>query len=215
MEPFRPVEPEPFTPADFEVPMAPGVRVGGGAASSGTRVLRLALGVALLVTAVGLAFAVGRATSPATSPAANTVPQGPGGGAQGGVPTGPEPGASADPNAQPGRSLNPNANGQPGGFPGDDNGGFGRDQGRGGVSMAGTVVSATATSVTITLASGQTVTLPIDGNTTFHQQAAATQADVMAGRRVLVQIAGGFGEEGDDEDEGGGAPIVSDVTLVP
>jgi hypothetical protein len=75
------------------------------------------------------------------------------------------------------------------------------------------VVAATATSVTVTLASGQTVTLPIDANTTFHLQAAASLSDVTAGKKVLVQITGGVG--GDDDNENGANPTVGAITLVP
>ncbi len=196
MEPFRPVEPEPFNPADYDAPVAPVVR-SGGATPSGARVMNIALAAAVLVAAIGVSFAVGRATTPVTTPAASAAPLGPGGGA--------------------GASFDPNGNGQPGGVPGggddgDDGGGFGRGFGRGGLSMEGTVVSATATSVTVTLANGQTMTLPINPNTTFHAQTSATQADVTAGKKVLVQITGGFGG---DDDQNAAGPTVGDITLVP
>ncbi len=197
MEPFRPVEPEPFNPGGYDAPVAPMGR-SGGATSSGARVMNIALAAAVLVAAIGVSFAVGRATTPVTTPAASAAPLGPGGGA--------------------GASFDPNGNGQAGGVPGgddddDDNGGFGRGFGRGGgLSIAGTVTSVTATTVVITLAGGQTVTLPVDGNTTFHAQTSATRADVTAGKKVLVQITGGFG--GDDNQNAAG-PTVGDITLVP
>ena len=205
MEPFRPVEPEPFNPADYDAPVAPVVR-SGGATPSGARVMNIALAAAVLVAAIGVSFAVGRATTPVTTPAASAAPLGPGGGA--------------------GASFDPNGNGQPGGVPGGDdddddnggvpggvgNGGVGRGFGRGGLSIAGTVTSVTATTVVITLAGGQTVTLPVDGNTTFHAQTSATQADVTAGKKVLLSITGGSGE---DDDQNAAGPTVGDITLVP
>jgi hypothetical protein len=52
--------------------------------------------------------------------------------------------------------------------------------------------------MTLKEANGSIVTVKLAGTTTYHAQAAATAADVTAGKRVQVQaeIAGGFGGPG-------------------
>lgn len=73
------------------------------------------------------------------------------------------------------------------GIPGD--GGFGRlDRGS---AISGTVTAISSTSITVTLASGQTVEIPIDASTTYHQSTAATASAVTAGSTVTVRVAGG------------------------
>jgi hypothetical protein len=67
-------------------------------------------------------------------------------------------------------------------------GGFGG----GGVSIEGTVTEVTADSITIQLASGQTVTIPTSSSTTYHTRQTATAADVTAGSTVQVQLEGGI-----------------------
>jgi hypothetical protein len=82
-------------------------------------------------------------------------------------------------------------NGLPGanasGLPGGDRGaGFG-----GSTSVTGTVVSISASSMTLQLAGGQTVQIATGTSTTYHNQTAATSSDVAAGNTVQVQVSGG------------------------
>jgi hypothetical protein len=109
----------------------------------------------------------------------------------------------------------PTASGAPGGF-----GGGGA--GAGGVALQGTVTAVTADSITLQLASGQSVTIPIDAQTTWHERTAATSADVTTGSSVIVQLQGGRGAggQGNGGPAASGAPgralgSASTVTLVP
>src|SRR5205814_6597768 len=64
-----------------------------------------------------------------------------------------------------------------------------------------------ATSMTITLSSGQTIDIPLDASTTYHGQTAATSSDVKNGAQVVVELAGtGFGGRGGGTGGAGGAP---------
>jgi len=212
MEAFSPVAPEPFDPSTLEVPVAP-VR---STAGSG-RVLNLALGVAVLVAATGVAFALGRASAPAAvaaplAPAAN-VPGGAGGPASGGVPangggTGNLPGASFDLNGG-----GPNGGGPGGGD--DTDGGLGLE--RGGGSVQGTVQSVTADGVTLKLANGRTITIGLDGSTTYHAEASAAPSDVAAGKQVIVRVTGGFRPSDGSANGSGGVRFgtAADVTVLP
>jgi hypothetical protein len=163
------------------------------------------LGLALVVAVGGVAFAVGRATAPAST--ATTARNGFGG--QGG--NGGNGGTFAGPGASgaPGRGFGP-----------------GGATGAAGFSVQGTVEAMDATSLTIKLASGQTVTIGLNGTTTYHKQAAATAADVTTGSTVLVQLDGrGFGGGGRPQASGApdasGAPTAAGlgaartVTVVP
>ncbi len=58
----------------------------------------------------------------------------------------------------------------------------------GGISVQGTVSAVTADSLTLTLTSGQTVTIPLNSSTTYHQQASGTASDVQAGKQVIVEL---------------------------
>ena len=165
---------------------------------AGGLLVNVLLGLALVVAIGGVAFAVGRATAPVA--AATTARNGFGG--QGG---------------NGGTFAGPGASGAPGrGFGG---GGFAA----GGISIQGTVEAMDATSLTIKLASGQTVTLALNGTTTYHKQAPATAADVTTGATVLVQLDGrGFGgrPQPSGAPEASGAPAVGlgaarSVTIVP
>jgi hypothetical protein len=190
---FAPVEPEPGPPAGPQPAAGPGSAKRGSSGSSGSsRILNIALGAAILVAVAGVAFAIGRGTAPASSTA--------------GSGTAIVPGASFD------------LNGNPGGFPGDggqggvrgDRGGFG-----GGLTITGTVDSVSAESITIKLESGQTVTVGLDGSTTYHQQADAAASDVTAGTTVQVQLAGGFrpGQNGNGNGNGNTGYTGSSTTL--
>lgn len=128
---------------------------------------RGAIDVVLIVAAIfaigGIGFAVGRVTSPA----ANTAATAGGGSVQGGQ-----------------------GNGQGGQFP---DGGQGGLFGAGGVTISGEVVAVTADQLSLKLASGQTIQIPLDSTTTYHSQAPATAADVTAGATVQVQVGRGTG----------------------
>jgi hypothetical protein len=119
-----------------------------------------------------------------------------------------------------GQGFGPNASGAPGG-------GFG-GAGAGGLSVEGTVTAISADSITVQLTSGQSVTIPTNAQTTWHQREAATAADVTSGSTVIVQLQGGRGALGAGNGNGGqgngpnasGAPgrtlgAASTVTLVP
>jgi hypothetical protein len=167
--------------------------------SSGSGMLvNVLLGIAVVVAVGGVAFAVGRATAPATVAATN------GRFGNGGF-------------------VGPNASGAPGGgFV--EPGGF---AGNGGASIEGTVTAISADSVTLQLASGQTVTIPIDAQTTYHQRTAATAADVTTGSTVIVQLQGGRGFFTNGNGNGGAGgpnpsgqptrtlPAASSITLAP
>lgn len=68
------------------------------------------------------------------------------------------------------------------GAPGVGEGGLG-----GGATVTGTVVSVAADSITLKLASGQTVTLATGSTTTYHNQTAGSATDLAAGQTVQVQ----------------------------
>ena len=187
--PPLPTEPVPASP----VPVAPRPVRGSSGAS---RAVNLALGAALLVAAMGVAFAAGRVTAPATG-TGGPVSVIDGGTGLDGLPDGSfRPGAGF-----PDGSFRP-GNGTTGGT------GIG-----GGLAIEGTVDSVTADSVTIKLESGQTVTVGLDDDTTYHQQADATATDVQAGETVILRIAGGFRIGGDSGSTSLGT--ASDVTVVP
>ena len=207
---FQPVAPEPGG-VPVQTVVQPVKRSSGGS----SRILNVALGVAVLVATAGIAFAAGRATAPVS---AATVAAGSGivnGDANGGF--------RGNGGAIPG--------GNGGGFvPGTGAGGAGRFGFGGGLSVTGTVDSVTADSVTIKTASGQTITVGLDGTTTYHQQADATASDVQAGTTVIVRMSGGFrpgtavgngtggtGNGTGGTGNGGSATLgaASDITVVP
>ena len=114
----------------------------------------------------------------------------------------------------PGASVQPGGQGFRGGFGADSR-----------LSISGTVTAISADSMTITTSSGATVEVSISGNTTYHQQAAATSADVTTGKTVVVEVAGfggrgggGGGSAGSSPAPSGGtttAPTATDITVVP
>jgi hypothetical protein len=145
---------------------------------------------------MGLAFAMGRVTAPATGTG------GPVSVIDGGT------GLDSLPNA----SFRPGAGFPDASFrPGDATAGRGGIGG--GLSIEGTVDSVTADSITIKLESGQTVTVGLDGDTTYHQQADAIATDVQAGETVILRLGGGFRIGGDSGSTSLGT--ASDVTIVP
>src|SRR3954447_10002723 len=162
---FQAAAPEP-DPIPVVTPVQPTVR-----RSAGGGLLNVALGVAVLIAASGIAFAVGRGTAPASTAAGPIGVRTFRSGAFG-------PGGSFDPGADAGKGQVPGGGGR---F------GFG-----GSLSIEGTLDSVTADSVTIKTANGETITVGLDANTAYHQQAAGSQADVTQGKTVVVQLSGGF-----------------------
>lgn len=200
---FQPVAPEP-APGPAPVPAEP-VRRGS---SGSSRLLNLALGLAVVVATAGIAFAVGRATAPATVATA---------GISGRIGAGVGPGASFDPSGNdrdPGGL--PGSADQPGGSGGRGTGGRGLGGFGGGLTITGTVDSMSAESITIKTESGQTVTVGLDGSTTYHQQADAAASDVTPGTTVQLQITGGF-RPGQNSASGASVPLgtAGSVTIVP
>jgi hypothetical protein len=122
----------------------------------------LVLGLAAVVAVGGLAFAAGRLTAPAAASA-----------------------TGFDRTGTNGRGFNgnfPRASGAVGGLGGAFRGG-------GGLGITGTVTAVTSDSITIQLASGQTVSIPTTSSTTYHQQTAGSASDVQVGKQVQVDVA--------------------------
>lgn len=145
--------------------------------------LNVILGLALVVAVGGVAFAVGRATAPASTATGRT-----GFGANGG-------GFGANGGGFAGR---PNASGVPS-----------NPFGAAGISIQGTVTAISADSVTLQLTSGQTVTIPIDAQTTYDQRTPATASAVTSGSTVIVQLQGGRGAFGNGNGGQGTGPNAS------
>jgi len=118
------------------------------------------VGLAVLVFVGGITFAIGRATAPAQAANGRGTGQFP---TNGQFPTG---------------SFNPGA------FPGG-----GIDGSAGGRTITGTVGSISGSSLTLTTASGQTITIDLSG-TTYHAQTSASASDVTQGATVQVTVEG-------------------------
>jgi hypothetical protein len=151
-----------FAPAPVQ-PAAPAPVPAKPRRSGASTFVNVLLGVALVVAVGGVAFAAGRATAPETANA-GTGRFGNGGNFAFG------PGASGAPDRQFG-------------------GGFGG--GNAGITIEGTVTAVAADSITLQLASGQTVTIPTTSSTTYHSQASASPSDVTSGTKVKVDLTGG------------------------
>ena len=173
---FAPVEPGP--PAEFPVPAAPApaplVRTVSTPPPPVIAPAKKGDRTFRVLLAVGLFVAVGGVTfaiGRVTAPAAATTRAGLG---NGGFTNG---GAGAG---------------------GTGTGGFGRGGFGGGVLVMGTVDSISGTTMTLKEANGTSVVVNLAGTTKYHAQAAATAADVTAGKQVQVQVsvAGGFGAPG-------------------
>jgi hypothetical protein len=80
----------------------------------------------------------------------------------------------------------PNASGGPG-----DLGGAARVGALGATTLSGTVVSVSADSITLKLASGQTVQIATGSSTIYHGQSSANSTDVTTGATVTVQTTAG------------------------
>jgi len=153
------------------VPTAPVTAARAAPGSSRARGwIDIALAVAAVVAVAGIAFAIGRITAPTTATVAANGGQFPGGQffqgqGQGnrGFGNGGLPGGQG--NTLPGAGL--------------------LRQG----AIRGEVVEITSDHITLKLASGLRVTIPLDSSTTYHQQASATSGDVKSGSQVLVELA--------------------------
>jgi hypothetical protein len=134
------------------------------------------LAVAVLVAAAGVAFAAGRVTAPAAA-ATRT-------GANGNFPRG-----------SFGAGFGSGASFAPGGF-----GGGAALGANGGVSLSGKVIAIDGSTMTLQLASGQTITIDLPSTTTYHTATTASNSAVTTGSSVVVEVTG-FGGRG----LGGGA----------
>jgi preprotein translocase subunit YajC len=174
--------------------------------SGRARAVDLVFGLSMLVAVGGVAFAVGRATAP-PSTASNAALAGLGNFPNRSNPNAVvPPAATSAPIAQQvapsGAPVMPSpgtgtGTGVPQGLP---PGGFGRG------GLTGIVSALGDGTITYTTADGQTTEVTTSDATTYHQQAAATVADVTVGSSVTITPAGGFG--------GGGGLSASDVEIL-
>jgi hypothetical protein len=181
-----PVPPNAATGSPSAPPVAPYPGAAGGAAVAPVTPVRQparrrgVIDIVLVVAAIfalgGVGFALGRLTAPASqADAAGSgrfqaqLPNG-GQGGNGGTGTG------------------------QGGFGAGAGGIFGA--GGSGVTLTGEVTEVAADHITLKLASGQTIQIPIDASTAYHSQAAASASDVTTGSAVEVQVARGGGAPG-------------------
>lgn len=162
--PATPAAPTSPAAAAVTMPVTPAVAVAPRKRSGAW--VNVLLGVAAVIAIGGVAFAIGRSTAPASAATNGRFGSG-----------------FANGN---GFAVGPGSSFQPGqGVPGR---GF---FGTGGPTIDGTVESIDATSMTIKLASGDTMTIAFDGSTTYHQSTPATSADVAVGDDVAVRVSGG------------------------
>jgi hypothetical protein len=152
------------TPTPIVTPPAAPVTPVAAPRQNGGRWLNLVLVGALAIAIGGIAFALGRSTAPA---ATTTV-------------TGFGPGMMVGPQG----SVAPGAGGPNGA-------GTGPMFASGGPTIDGVVASIGDGTMTITLASGETVTVNIDDATTYHSAAEASEEDVAVGDDVAVHVSGG------------------------
>jgi hypothetical protein len=176
-----------WTPVPTPMPSATPVTATPPRRGPSARVLNTVLAGALVFAVAGIAFAVGRMTAPA---AASTT-------------RGNFPGAGQGPN------------GYFGGRQGGLGGGAFLGGAGGGVTVEGTVDSVSATTLTLKLASGQTIQIALDPTTTYHAQTDASSSDVVSGGKVLVQLNLGRGGGAAGEDGSVSGPTARDITVVP
>jgi len=84
----------------------------------------------------------------------------------------------------------------------------------GGLSLEGTVVSVSGSTLTLKLTSGQTMQVTLSGTTTYHAQTNATASNVASGSTVIVRVQG-FQPDPGNGGTGGGGTTATDVTVVP
>jgi hypothetical protein len=194
--PVSPSTPQPapaWTPDPTPTPMPATAPVAAAPVRRGpsTRVLNTVLAGALVLAVAGIAFAVGRMTAPAAAASAR----------------GNFPGGGQGPNGYFG--------GRQGG--GTFGGGvFGAGGAGGGVTISGTVDAVSATTLTLKLASGQTIQIALDPTTTYHSQTNASASDIVTGGTVQVQLNLGRGAGGAGGEDGAvTGPTARDITVVP
>jgi len=153
-----------------------------------TSVATILLSVAVLIAAAGVAFAAGRVTAP--TPTA----------ARGGL--GGNFARSSFGAFGPGASFGAGGAGLGGALTG------------GGVSLSGTVTAINGTTMTLQLASGQTVTVDLSGSTTYHTATTADASAVTPGSTVKVEVSGLDGGRGAFGARASGAPSASGGTGV-
>lgn len=106
--------------------------------------------------------------------------------------------------------------------PGDGQAFPGRGDVFGGIALSGTVTAISADSITLELASGTSMTIPLDADTAYHAATAATAGDVTVGSEVRVTPGGRTANPGASLDPnaspGPGAEMsfgaATDVTVV-
>ena len=113
-----------------------------------------------------------------------------------------------------GGQFGPNASGIPGNlgsFRPDGNGGFGS----GTASISGTLVSISADSFTVKLASGETVTIATGSSTTYHNQTSGLSTDLATGETVTVQTSSAStgSNASSSSSPGTGTRTATDVTI--
>jgi len=85
----------------------------------------------------------------------------------------------------------------PGGqLPGNGQGFPGRGDAFGGISLSGTVSAVSADAITLELASGTSITIPLDADTAYHAATTATAGDVTVGSQVRVTPGSGTASPG-------------------
>ena len=188
--------PAPAPVAPTPTPSSTGPTLSAQTAKPRRGLIDILLVIGVIVALAGIGFAVGRLTAPA----ATAFGQGRGGQFTGnGQSNGQGPGAGQN-----------GGNGTAGGR------GF---LGGGGLALTGKVTELTADHVTLQLANGQSVTVAVDGSTTYHQQASASAADVQSGDTVIVEVQrgaapGASASPGNAGRQGGfGGGTASDVTI--
>ena len=149
--------------------------------SASSRLGTYLLGLAVLVAAAGVAFAAGRVTAPAAATNGNF------------------------PRGSFGAGFGAGASFGPGGF----GGGAALGANGGGVSLSGTVTAVDGSTMTLKLASGQTITIDLPGTTTYRTATTASSSAVTTGSSVVVEVTG-FGGRG----LGGGAIAASGAASI-
>jgi hypothetical protein len=182
-----------WTPGPAPMPAAAPAAAAPVRKGPSARVLNTVLAGALVLAVAGIAFAAGRMTAPASAVTARgTFPGG-------------------------GQGLNGYFGGRQGGQGGAFGGGaFAAGGAGGGVTIQGTVDAVSATTLTLKLASGQTIQIALDPTTTYHSQTNASASDIVSGGTVQVQLNLGRGAGGAGGEDGSvTGPTARDITVVP
>ena len=142
----------------------------GRPASKQDRTTIALLVVAAMIATGGIGFALGHVTAPSAS-AGGAQPAASGRGFGGG--------GRNFPSLAPGQTFNP----------ADFGGGNGGARlGGGSAGVTGTVQSISGSTITILESNGQSVTIDLSGNTTYHGETTASASQVQVGNTVTIQI---------------------------